>query len=171
MKPIWVDLKVLDYAADLYPNGAVPAKGTTGAAAVDLLAADDAVIGPGDTVPIRTGLRMHMRYPDMCAIVVPRSGLGAKEGVVLGNTLGLIDPDYQGDITCYVFNRNPSVRSKFAGGNALLEAIYPKMVRIQRGMRFAQMFFVPFLSVQFNRVDEFAELTQRGEGGFGHTGV
>lgn len=107
----------------------------------------------GQCLPVKTGLRMHIKEPGWCAIIAPKSGLGSK-GLILGNTIGLIDNDYQGEILCYMLNRIPHGK-----------------LFIEKDMKFAQMFFVPYAVPMFKLVESFAEETSRGEGGFGSTGV
>lgn len=159
MNVIEVDLIVMDHAKELYKEN-LPRLATPGSGAIDLLAAEDAVLYPGQTVGIRTGLRMHMQEPNVAAIVLPRSGLGAKNGLVLGNLVGFIDNDYQGEILCFMWNRNNSM-------------VTQQPMHIQKGMKFAQMAFIPFLTPNFRLLDtqEFSSVTERGTGGFGSTGT
>ena len=144
-----VDIKILDQR--LHDNP--PAYATTGSAGLDLRAAIDSemTIEPGQTVLVPTGMAMHLADPGLAAMVLPRSGLGHKHGIVLGNLVGLIDSDYQGQMFVSVWNR---------GSTAFQLA---PMERI------AQMIVVPVLQVAFNVVDEFAA-SERGAGGFGSTG-
>ena len=154
-----IDLIVMDHAKDLYldarmKEAKLPAPATPGSGAIDLLAAEDAAIKPGDCVQVKTGLRMHMRDPNIAGMVLPRSGLGAKNGLVLGNLVGFIDNDYQGEILCFMWNRNTD----------------GPIIHVIRGMKFAQMAFVPVYTPKFNLVEQFETQTVRGEGGFGSTG-
>lgn len=144
-----VDLKILDRRLEEYP----PAYATPGAAGLDLRACLDAAVelAPGQCELIPTGIALHLRDPGLAAMILPRSGLGHKHGIVLGNLVGLIDSDYQGQIFVSLWNRS---------GSAF--ALSP-MERI------AQLVIVPVLQVRFNRVDEF-EASARGDGGFGSTG-
>ncbi len=144
-----IDLKILDPRLDQYP----PAYATAGSAGLDLRACIDApmAINPGQTELIPTGLALHIADPGLAAMVLPRSGLGHKHGIVLGNLVGLIDSDYQGQIMVSVWNRGSSTF-----------ALNP-MERI------AQLMIVPVLQVAFNRVESF-EASERGAGGFGSTG-
>lgn len=151
-----VDLIIPEEMRQWYATG-VPAPATPGSGAVDLFAAEDVFLAAGQCLPVKTGLRMHMRTPGIAAVVLPRSGLGAKNGLVLGNLVGFIDNDYQGEIICYMWNRNP-----FVGG---------ERITIQRGMKFAQMAFIPYLVPNFRVVEKFEENTIRGTGGFGSTDV
>ena len=106
---------------------------------------------PGDTKLIPTGLAIHIADPSLCATILPRSGLGHKHGIVLGNLVGLIDSDYQGQLMVSVWNR----------GNTTFT--------IQPGERIAQLVFMPVVQASFNIVDEF-DSSERGEGGFGSSG-
>ena len=146
-----VQLRILDPRIGAeYP---LPQYATAGSAGVDLRAMIDASIelGPGDTQLIPSGIAIYLADPGYAAIVLPRSGLGHKHGIVLGNLVGLIDSDYQGQLFVSVWNRG---QSSFT--------IHP-------GERIAQLVIVPVAQVQFDVVDEFAA-TQRGEGGFGSSG-
>ena len=144
-----IDLKILDpRMADL-----LPAYGTPGSAGLDLRACVDAplAIEPGQTVLVPTGLAIHIGDPGYAAMILPRSGLGHKNGIVLGNLVGLIDSDYQGQLMVSTWNR----------GHASFT--------LQPMDRLAQLVIVPVLQVGFNVVDEFAS-SERGAGGFGSTG-
>ncbi len=144
-----IDLKVLDARMAAY----LPAYATPGSAGLDLRACLDEtlVIQPGQTVLIPTGLAVHIADPGLAAMVLPRSGLGHKHGIVLGNLVGLIDSDYQGPLMVSCWNRS---RAEFA--IAPLE-------------RIAQMVIVPVVQASFRQVAEFGQ-SQRGAGGFGSTG-
>ncbi|WP_228028094.1 dUTP diphosphatase [Chitinibacter fontanus] len=144
-----MDVKILD--ARLKDN--LPAYATPGAAGLDLRACLDAPIelAPGATTLVPTGMAIHLEDPTLAAMILPRSGLGHKHGIVLGNLVGLIDSDYQGQLFVSVWNR----------GNASFT--------IQPLERIAQLVIVPVVQVAFNIVDEFTE-SDRGEGGFGSTG-
>jgi len=144
-----IDLKILDpRAADALPHYATP-----GSAGLDLRACIDAprVLEPGQTELIPTGLAIHLADPGFAAMILPRSGLGHKHGVVLGNLVGLIDSDYQGQLMVSCWNR---------GSTAFT---------LQPMERIAQMVIVPVVQATFRVVDEFPE-SQRGIGGFGSTG-
>ena len=144
-----VDLKVLDArVAD-----SLPAYATPGSAGLDLRACVDAalVIKPGQTVLISTGLAIHLADPSLAAMILPRSGLGHKHGIVLGNLVGLIDSDYQGALMVSCWNRGTAA---FA---------------VQPLDRIAQLVIVPVVQARFRIVDEF-DASHRGEGGFGSTG-
>ncbi len=131
----------------------LPAYGTPGSAGLDLRACiDEAItIQPGETVLIPTGLAIHIGDPAYAAMILPRSGMGHKNGIVLGNLVGLIDSDYQGQLMISTWNR---------GQNAFT---------LNPMERLAQLIIVPVLQVGFNIVEEFGD-SERGEGGFGSTG-
>ncbi len=146
-----IELKILDPRIGTeYP---LPAYATPGSAGLDLRALLDAplTLQPGETVLIPTGLAIHIGDANLCATILPRSGMGHKHGIVLGNLVGLIDSDYQGQLMISTWNR---------GQNAF---------SIEPGDRIAQLVFVPVVQAEFAIVDEFAA-TDRGEGGFGHSG-
>ena len=131
----------------------LPAYATPGAAGLDLRACLDAPLqlAPGDAVLIPTGLAMHLADPGLAAMILPRSGLGHKHGIVLGNLVGLIDSDYQGPLLVSCWNRG---REVFV---------------VQPLERIAQMLIVPVVHANFRVVETFAA-SERGEGGFGSTG-
>lgn len=131
----------------------LPTYATEGSAGMDLRAClDDAVtIQPGQTVLIGTGLAIHIGDPGLAGIVLPRSGLGHKHGIVLGNLVGLIDSDYQGELMISCWNRG---QSEFT---------------IEPGERLAQYVLVPVIQAELNIVDDF-DASERGAGGFGHSG-
>ncbi len=146
-----IDLKILDpRIGNEFP---LPTYATTGSAGLDLRVCLDAPIdlAPGQTELIPTGLAIHIADEQLAAVILPRSGLGHKHGVVLGNLVGLIDSDYQGQLMVSVWNRSD------------------KAFTVEPGERMAQMVFVPVVQAQFNIVDDF-DATERGEGGFGHSG-
>lgn len=132
----------------------MPHYGTKGSAGLDLRACvdEDLMIEPGQTVLIPTGMAIHLDDPGFAAMLLPRSGLGHKHGIVLGNLVGLIDSDYQGPLMVSCWNRSDTA------------------YRITVGERIAQMVIVPVLQPEFNLVEAFGDATDRGEGGFGHTG-
>jgi dUTP pyrophosphatase len=146
-----IALKVLD--CRLGGEFPFPHYATDGAAGMDLRACVDAplVLAPGDTQLIPTGLAIHIADPSLAAIILPRSGLGHKHGIVLGNLVGLIDSDYQGQLFVSCWNRGK------------------ESFNIQPGERIAQLVFVPVVRAAFEVVEDFA-LSNRGVGGFGHTG-
>lgn len=131
----------------------LPAYGTPGSAGLDLRACIDEAITlqPGETVLIPTGLAIHIDNPAYAAMILPRSGMGHKNGIVLGNLVGLIDSDYQGQLMISTWNR---------GQNAFT---------LNPMERLAQLIIVPVVQVGFNIVEEFGD-SERGEGGFGSTG-
>ncbi len=146
-----VQLKVLD--PRLGREFPMPDYASDGAAGLDLRACVEGPldVGPGECHLIPAGFAMHIADPDLAAVLLPRSGLGHKHGIVLGNLVGLIDSDYQGQVFISCWNR---------GTDAFT---------IQPGERLAQMVFVPVVRAHFERVESFEETT-RGDGGFGHTG-
>lgn len=144
-----VKLKQLD---DRFP---IPEYATSGSAGLDLRACMDEslVVKPGETILIPTGIAMHIDDPNVAAMILPRSGLGHKHGVVLGNLVGLVDSDYQGQVMISCWNRTH------------------KTFVIGVGDRIAQMVFVPIIRPTFVVVDGEFETSSRGRGGFGSTGV
>ncbi len=144
-----VDLKILDERL----RDALPAYATPGSAGLDLRACLDAALTlePGDARLISTGMAMHLADPGYAAMILPRSGLGVKHGIVLGNLVGLIDSDYQGPLMVSCWNRG---REAFT---------------IQPMERIAQMVIVPVVQAHFRVVSEFTA-SERGAGGFGSTG-
>ncbi len=144
-----IDLQVLD--ARMAEQ--IPAYATPGSAGLDLRACLDAAItlAPGQTTLIPTGLAIHIADPGLAAIILPRSGLGHKHGIVLGNLVGLIDSDYQGQLMVSCWNRG---QAEFT---------------IQPFERIAQLVIVPVVQATFRRVDSF-DASSRGAGGFGSTG-
>lgn len=149
MKP--VQIKILD--SRLGTEFPLPEYATAGSAGMDLAACIDntLVIQPGETQLIPTGFAMHMQTEDLAAVLLPRSGLGHKHGIVLGNLVGLIDSDYQGQVFVSCWNRSD------------------KPFEIEPGARIAQLVFLPVVQVEWEQVDSF-ETSERGGGGFGHTG-
>ena len=146
-----IELKILD--ARIGNEFPLPEYATPGSAGLDLRACLDEPVElvPGDTKLIPTGLAIHIADPSLCDTILPRSGLGHKHGIVLGNLVGLIDSDYQGQLMVSVWNR----------GNTTFT--------IQPGERIAQLVFMPVVQASFNIVDEF-DSSERGEGGFGSSG-
>ncbi|THF60627.1 dUTP diphosphatase [Pseudothauera rhizosphaerae] len=144
-----IDVKLIDPRLRSH----APAYATPGAAGLDLRACIDVslTLHPGETALVPSGLAIHLADPGLAAMILPRSGLGHKHGIVLGNLVGLIDSDYQGQIFVSVWNRG---RETFT---------------IQPMERIAQLVVVPVLQVGFNVVDEFAR-SERGGNGFGSTG-
>ena len=132
----------------------LPEYATAASAAIDLRAALDATLRlvPGDAALVPSGLAIHIKDPRLCALVLPRSGLGHKHGIVLGNGTGLIDADYQGPLLISTWNRGTA---EFA---------------IEPGDRIAQLLLLPIVRADLQVVDTF-EHSERGSGGFGHTGV
>ena len=146
-----VQLRILD--PRLGTEFPLPHYATDGAAGMDLRACLEtaSTVAPGVTELIPTGLAIHMEDKDLAAVLLPRSGLGHKHGIVLGNLVGLIDSDYQGQVYVSCWNRSKEAFT------------------IQPGERIAQMVFVPVVRAEFEIVEEFAP-SVRGEGGFGSSG-
>jgi dUTP pyrophosphatase len=146
-----VELKFLPHHAG--KDLPLPAHATAGSAGLDLRACIDAALelAPGACELIPTGIAIHLNDPELAAVIVPRSGLGHKHGIVLGNLVGVIDSDYQGELLISCWNRSA------------------RPFRIEPGERIAQLVVVPVVQVQFEVVEEFAP-SARGGGGFGHTG-
>jgi len=146
-----IELKILDER--IGQTIPLPEYATTGSAGLDLRACLDEtlLLKPGETKLIPTGMAIHIADASLAAIILPRSGLGHKHGIVLGNLVGLIDSDYQGQLFVSCWNRGST---EFT---------------IEIGDRIAQLVFVPVEQVEFEKVDDFGE-SHRGEGGFGHTG-
>lgn len=146
-----IELKILD--PRIGAAFALPQHATAGSAGMDLRACLDEplLLAPGDTQLIPTGLAIHIADPGLAAVILPRSGLGHKHGIVLGNLVGLIDSDYQGQLFVSCWNRG---KDSF---------------NIEPGERIAQLVFVPVVRAAFDIVTEFAS-SERGAGGFGHTG-
>ena len=147
-----IDLKVLD--SRLGDSIPLPHYATDGSAGLDMRAVIDEplTVEPGDTVLVPTGLAIHIGDSGLAAVLLPRSGLGHKHGLVLGNLTGLIDSDYQGQVFISCWNRGS------------------KTYEVQPGERIAQMVFVPVEQVRFNVVEDFDD-SARGDGGFGHSGT
>ncbi|HEV7633147.1 MAG TPA: dUTP diphosphatase [Steroidobacteraceae bacterium] len=146
-----LQLRVLDpRIGSLYP---LPAYATGGSAGLDLRALLDApqTLAPGDTFLIPTGLAIHLEDPGLAAVILPRSGLGHNHGIVLGNLVGLIDSDYQGQLQVSCWNRGSAAYT------------------IQPGERIAQLVVVPVVQVELRVVEDFTE-SSRGAGGFGSSG-
>ncbi|MCX8048456.1 MAG: dUTP diphosphatase [Methylohalobius sp.] len=146
-----IQLKILDER--IGKSIPLPSYATCGAAGLDLRACLQAPLTllPGETALVPTGIAIHIQDPSLAAVLIPRSGLGHKHGLVLGNLVGLIDSDYQGEILISCWNRG---KESFT---------------VQVGERIAQMVLVPVIQVEFELVQDFAP-SRRGEGGFGHTG-
>jgi dUTP pyrophosphatase len=144
-----LEVKILDERI----RGMLPHYATPGAAGLDLRACIDAplALGPGDSQLVSSGIAIHVADPGHAAVVLPRSGLGSKNGIVLGNLVGLIDSDYQGPLMISVWNRGKAAFT------------------IQPLERIAQLVVVPVVQVEFEVVEEFAA-SARGAGGFGSTG-
>lgn len=149
MKP--VQIKVLD--SRLGVEFPLPEYATAGSAGMDLRACLDSTltVAPGETHLIPTGFAMHMSDSGLAAVILPRSGLGHKHGIVLGNLVGLIDSDYQGQVYVSCWNRSD------------------RDFVVEPGARIAQMVFLPVVQARWEQVETF-DSSDRGAGGFGHTG-
>ncbi len=145
-----IELKVLDERVRPY----LPQYATQGSAGLDLRALLDApvTIEPGETILVKTGLAIHIGDPAYAAVILPRSGMGHKKGIVLGNLVGLIDSDYQGELMISTWNRGKSAFT------------------LEPFERLAQLVVLPVVQAQFTEVTDF-EASQRGSGGFGSTGT
>ncbi|MCP4791552.1 MAG: dUTP diphosphatase [Gammaproteobacteria bacterium] len=146
-----LEVKIMD--ARLGGEWPMPAYATQGSAGMDLRAciSQPLELEPGQTELLPTGMAIHIGDPSLCAMLLPRSGLGHKHGVVLGNLVGLIDSDYQGQLMVSCWNRG---NSRFI---------------VEPGERIAQMILVPVVQAELNIVDDF-DTSERGAGGFGHSG-
>jgi len=146
-----IKLKILD--ARIGDNFPLPTYATQGSAGLDLRACVESIteVGPGETILIPTGISIFIDDPSLAAVILPRSGLGHKHGIVLGNLVGLIDSDYQGPLMVSMWNRSH------------------QSFTVKPGDRIAQLVFVPIVQADFEVVEEFSS-SDRGEGGFGHTG-
>ena len=132
----------------------LPSCATEGSAAIDLRACmeKEIEIHPGETAFIGSGIAINIKDPNVVGIIAPRSGLGIKKGIVLANTIGIIDSDYQGEIKIGLFNRGQSTYS------------------VKPGERICQMMFMPVIKAVLDLVQDFSNETARGQGGFGHSG-
>ncbi|SQH74197.1 deoxyuridinetriphosphatase [Shewanella benthica] len=147
-----IEVKILDSRiGSQYP---LPTYATPGSAGMDLRAMIETsmIVEPGETILIPTGISIHVADPGLAAMILPRSGLGHKHGIVLGNLVGLIDSDYQGPLMVSCWNRGH------------------EPFTLEIGDRLAQLVFVPVIQAEFKLVDEF-DNSSRGEGGFGHSGT
>lgn len=146
-----IDVKILD--ARIGKEFPLPCYATPGSAGLDLRACLDEPlnVAPGDCVLLPTGLAVHIADHNLAAVILPRSGLGHKHGIVLGNLVGLIDSDYQGQLMVSIWNRSN------------------EPFNIVPGDRIAQMVLIPVVKTEFNIVEEFTS-SERGTGGFGHSG-
>ena len=133
----------------------LPGYATEGSAAIDLKAciSESVFLKPGECKLVATGIAINIANPNYAALILPRSGLGHKKGLILGNGTGLIDSDYQGELMVSCFNRSQEI------------------IEIESLMRFAQLVVVPVMQANFEIVEEFSQQSARAAGGFGHTGV
>jgi len=178
-----VDLKILDHR--IGKEFGAPVYATPGSAGLDLVACIDEpiIIEEGKNVLIPTGISVHIADPSLAAVLLPRSGQGHKIGLVLGNLVGLIDSDYQGQVFVSAWNRK---HREFEACPAIVDLeelpedsdsyvlgaceLVPNSITINPGDKIAQMVFVPVVQVEFNLVDTHVP-SVRSEGGFGHTGI
>ncbi|XOV80089.1 MAG: dUTP diphosphatase [Aestuariibacter sp.] len=146
-----IDVKILDKR--IGTDFPLPEYATPGSAGMDLRACLDAplTVAPGETHLVPTGIAIHLADPSICATILPRSGLGHKKGIVLGNLVGLIDSDYQGELMVSVWNRGQD------------------SYQVQPGERIAQLMILPVIQAHFEIVDDFSQ-SERGQGGFGSSG-
>lgn len=163
----------------------LPHYATTGSAAVDLVCTEDVTLYPGETKMIPTGLAVHIgshddklmkayrQYWNYVGLILPRSGLGTK-GLLLANTIGVIDADYQGELMVSAWNRNNEYKTVDRYSNEgqwqEIEWNTDDKIELKAGSRFAQLMFVPVVQAQFKVVEEFSTETERGQGSFGSTG-
>jgi len=152
IKNTTIEFKVLD--KKIGKKIPLPKEGTIGSAGLDLRVClnKPKKIYPGKTILIPTGIAIYLNDPNIAGLILPRSGLGHKHGIVLGNLVGLIDSDYQGEIMISCWNRGE------------------KIFFINPGYRIAQLIIVPIIKIKFKKVEKFS-LSKRGIGGFGHTGL
>lgn len=150
-----VQVKLLNPKIGSDPNFPLPTRATDGSAGIDLRACIDepVVIKAGETKLIGTGMAIYIKDPNFAGIILPRSGLGHKHGIVLGNLVGLIDADYQGELMVSVWNRSDADFT------------------LNPAERMAQYMVVPVLRPSFKIVDEFSDDSERGAGGFGSSGI
>ncbi|WP_227431170.1 dUTP diphosphatase [Psychrobacter sp. I-STPA6b] len=149
-----VQVKILNPKIGTHPDFPMPTRATDGSAGIDLRACIDEplAIKAGETHLIKTGLAIYIADPNFAGLILPRSGLGHKHGIVLGNLVGLIDADYQGELMVSIWNRSDT------------DFI------LQPAERMAQYMVVPIARPEFDIVDEFSDISARGAGGFGHSG-
>lgn len=171
-----IEIKILN--EEFYKTHELPKPATDGSAAIDLYATEDYVLEPGSVMMIGTGLAMWIgsyNYegrdfpisfrPHMTGVILPRSGLGHK-GLILGNSVGLIDEDYQGELKISVWNRSGTVHK---AEDIFYHPMPPNTFKIEKGDCIAQMVFIPIVHPTFTVVKEFSNKTKRSDGGFGST--
>lgn len=184
-----IQLKILnkEYYANMSKlnlyNSDLPTYATSGSAAIDLVCTEDITIYPGETKMIHTGIAIwigsHIQNKNkwgmsidqsinVAGFILPRSGLGGDKGLILANTIGLIDEDYQGELLVKAWNRNLLYYDIEDDTNAYVDE---EVVELKAGDRFCQLVFMPVIKAQWEVVEEFSSSTQRGEGGFNSTGV
>jgi dUTP pyrophosphatase len=155
-----IELKVLNKA--FYEEYSLPHYATAGSAGIDLKCTEDVIIYPGEVEALHTGISLHIGSDDKgtVGLILPRSSLGTK-GLVLANTIGIIDEDYQGELLVQAWNRN-TINYETHTPTGVIE--------LKAGDRIAQLLFVPIIKATFNIVEKFSNKTTRGDGGFGSTG-
>lgn len=147
----------------------LPDYATSGSAGVDLVCTENVTLYPGERKMIRTGLAICIHDPNVMGLIAPRSGLGTR-GLVLANTIGVIDSDYQGELMVSAWNSNTVDKSTLRQAISL-NMDTPEILKLEAGDRFAQLLFIPIIKASFEVVEEFSNITERGAGGFNSTGV
>lgn len=179
-----IEIKILNKEFYYHPNSDAfdpPSYATPGSAGMDLVCTEDITIYPGEVKAIHTGLAIwlgsynknaqYLHNQHMAALILPKSGLGTK-GLILANTVGLIDEDYQGELIVQAWNRLDMNQYKQIGsdGSCVVRANFDNEIKLKAGDKFAQLMFVPVIKAQWDVVEEFSSETERGQGGFGSTG-
>lgn len=185
-----IELRILN--KEFYSNNDLPSYATPGSAALDLTCTKDITLRPQERTMIKTGLAIWLGTPQiydleafptaheiftkalgfgLAGVILPRSGLGTN-GLVLANTVGLIDEDYQGELMVSAWNSNkPTLQSLGYRGVDYFTDYEERVIQLKAGDRFAQIYFQPVVKVQLAVVEEFSQKTDRGDGGFGHSGA
>jgi len=163
-----IDIKILNKEFYTQESNGLPRYQTDGSAALDLVCTEDATIYPGETKMIPTGLAVWIgSNTGIAGLILPRSGLGTK-GLVLANTIGLIDEDYQGELIISAWNRNEVITGQHMN---YLKWNHEQIINLKAGDRIAQLMFIPVIKTEWNIVEDFNDNTQRGSSGFGSTGI
>jgi len=169
-----IEIKILDNLANGLPTYATP-----GSVAMDLICTKDIVLFPQERVMIATGIAIHIGHTEhfskangmgIAGLILPRSGLGTR-GLVLANTIGLIDEDYQGELLVSAWNSLQSFKRQHQTYEGVYNGEEENNIKLKAGDRFAQLMFLPIVKAQLNVVEEFSHTTHRGSGGFGSTGL
>ena len=169
-----IELKILN--KQFYSTNRLPSFATDGSAGIDLVSTETFVLHPGERVKISTGVSIHINDNNTMGVIVPRSGLGTR-GLVLANTVGIIDSDYQGEIIVSAFNCKGATSIEaaedlqYCDTEQALHRAVNNSIRISAGDRIAQIIFVPVIRAEFSVVEEFSNTTGRAIGGFGSTGA